>query len=136
MLHTLSLEQALSLWSDLDDAYYGKNGFGGDTAEIYIYRVLSGVPRQATEIDVTGLLGDMAREAFDKANHVLHDFLLKFADHRNVRIEVDGRELGPWLKTARYTHRVQVRVLPRHERRCSASHARDFPNCPNCGDPA
>lgn len=53
MLHRLSMEQVLSVWSDLESAYHGKNDFGGDVVEIYFYRlqpfdVLNPVPGGST----------------------------------------------------------------------------------------
>lgn len=49
-MHRLSLVQALSLWSDLDDAYYGKSGFGGEVAEIYAYRLMPYAPMVAESL--------------------------------------------------------------------------------------
>jgi len=33
------LIELLKLWGELVEAYHGKHGFGGDTAEIYAYRL-------------------------------------------------------------------------------------------------
>jgi len=38
----LSTEKILDLWSELEAAYYGRNGYGGTVAEIYAYRCVSG----------------------------------------------------------------------------------------------
>ena len=114
----LSMVQALSIWSDLSDAFYGKNGFGGDTAEIYLYRLMpSGPAAAAASLGEPGLHGDIAREAFDEANATLFSILAYFQKERDARIEVEGRKLGPWLSSARFNHRVHVRVRPRKTRR-------------------
>lgn len=113
-MHNLSMMQALSLWSQLERAYYGKNSFGGDTAEVYMYQCMAHEPavaRSNATVDSEGLFGDLVREAYDKANESLHNILQHFAKARNAQIEVDGKELGAWLKTARFTHRVHVRVI-------------------------
>lgn len=117
-MHRLSIVQALSLWSDLEAALYGKNGYGGDTAEIYIYRLLPYVAgeRHSTvsleELIRSGtIIGNGVRDDYANANASLHNLLVHFAATHDVRIEVDGKELGPWLKTALYTHRVHVKVI-------------------------
>lgn len=44
-LTTLSLLQALHVWSALEQAYHSNHPFGGDTAEIYAFRLHSHDPR-------------------------------------------------------------------------------------------
>lgn len=118
-MNNLSMIQALDLWSELEAAFYRKNGFGGDTAEIYMYRLMGYAPAVAHNppdiVERAGIVGDSAREAYDTANRSLHNLLVHFADKHEVRIEVDGKELGPWLKTARLVHRVHVKVVRRTE---------------------
>lgn len=116
-MHNLSMVQALSIWSDLESAFFGKNGFGSDTAEIYIYRAMrytpsfSGADPAKVMADV-GVGADNVREAYDNANEALCLLFQHFANTHEAYIEVDGRALGDWLKTARYTHRIHVRVTP------------------------
>ena len=43
-MHRLSIVQLLSIWSDLEAAYHRHNGFGTDTAEIYLYRLMPWSP--------------------------------------------------------------------------------------------
>jgi hypothetical protein len=113
-MHSLSMTQALSIWSDLEAAYYGKNGFGGDTAEIYIYRAMPYDPsvariEHASTVDIMD--GDGAGSTYDRANESLHALFAHFSKTHEARIEVEGRELGEWLKTARYLHRIHVKVV-------------------------
>ena len=114
-MHNLSLNQVLSLWSDLEKAYHGTHGFGGDTAEIYIYRLMPFEPAimRDPKAEEHGIIGSSAREAYERANKSLFKLLSKFAKDRDAAITVDEKELGPWLKTARNTHRVHVKVVPR-----------------------
>lgn len=51
-MQNLSMVQALSIWSELEAAYYGKNGFGGDTAEIYAYRLMPMSPSFDHRVEV------------------------------------------------------------------------------------
>jgi len=115
------MDQALSLWSDLEQAYFGKHGYGGDTAELYLYRFMPfsvAVTRYPPEkIADDGPIGTLLRNTYDTANRAMHDLLQLFAESRDARIEVEGLELGGWLRTARYQHRVHVRVTPREKRR-------------------
>lgn len=115
-MHNLSMVQALSIWSDLEAAYYGKNGFGSNTAEIYIYRAM---PYDPIVASLVGVLPESAHarniggESYDKANASLCALFSYFSKTREARIEIDGCELGEWLKTARYMHRIHVKVTPR-----------------------
>ncbi len=115
-MHDLSMTQALSIWSDLEAAYYGKNSFGGDTAEIYIYEAM---PYDPTVASLVGVLHESERarsiagESYDQANASLCSLFTHFSRTHEARIEVEDRELGDWLRTARYMHRVHVKVVPR-----------------------
>jgi hypothetical protein len=63
-----------------------------------------------------GIMGDLVRESYDNANCVMHDLFALFGKKRNALIEVEGKELGAWLKTARFHHRVHVKVTPQGKR--------------------
>lgn len=115
-MHRLSMVQALSLWSDLEAAYYGKHGFGSDTAEVYMYRLMDSNPsaeaaRRANRTD--GIFGAAHAEQVREANKALHNLLEHFAKTREAKVEIDGRELGEWLKTAMFEHRVHIKVTAR-----------------------
>lgn len=116
-MHTLSMEQALSLWTDLEQAYHKTNHYGGDTAEIYISRLMpysSLVAKGlACNSDPGELVTEETRAALDKANKALYALLEHFATTRGAIILVENRILGPWLCTARYGHRVHVKVSPK-----------------------
>lgn len=118
-ISTISMTQALDVWSDLMAALYGENKYGGDIAEIYLYRLMTFSPTLASsfeqgvierDMNNGGIRGEWLCEIVDNANTALHDLLVHFAKQHEAAIEVSGRELGEWLKTARFTHRVHVKV--------------------------
>ena len=111
-MHNLSLIQALSLWSELEQAYFNRNGYGSDTAELYLYRFMPHHPG-IDGFDKGGIFGEIAREAYADACVTLHALLAHFAETRSARIRVNGRPLGPWIKKAGFTHRVHVKVTPK-----------------------
>jgi hypothetical protein len=43
----------------------------------------------------------------------MHDLFVLFAEKRDAKIEIEGKELGEWLKKARFVHRVHVKVTPK-----------------------
>lgn len=115
-MHRLSLVQALALWTDLEAAYYGEHGYGSDTAEVYLYRFMPYSPSGVAALEGRNngpISSEVARDMVKDANEALHNLLVHYALTREAHIEVDGRELGPWLKTAGYSHRVPVKVVKR-----------------------
>ena len=102
-MKNLSMAQALSIWSELEDARHGAHGFGSDTAEIYLYRLNGGRHLHMDSDDI------------EASNTSLYNLLDHFSKERDVRIEVDGRALGEWVKTTGNRHRVHVRVVPAAE---------------------
>lgn len=120
-MHNLSMTQALSLWSDLETARLGKNGFGRDTAEIYLYRLMPYSPLlDVSKIDEPdSLTGAETRDAFIRANASLRHLLEHFGRtyEKEIRVLVEGREFGPWLARELYTHRVHVRIVSSKKKR-------------------
>jgi hypothetical protein len=120
-MHNISMTQALSLWTDLEKAYHGTNSFGGDTAEIYIYRLMPRSPlaesalNKGKEILGFGMAEQEAKEVIRRANTSLFNLLAYFqevhSDSRTfVKITLGDQELGPWLKEAGLQHRVHVQI--------------------------
>lgn len=111
----LTIAQALSVWTDLVEAEFGKNGFGGDTAEIYAYRLQPCNP--SSEGPGQGrLFEDARREQGLIASRNLYELLTHFRDSRGVDVFVgcgrfdDGKPLGEWLIEEPFNWRTQVRV--------------------------
>lgn len=117
MLH-LSTHQLLNVWNELDDAYYGKNGFGSDTAEIYAYAISEENP-SATHLGKT-----YARDQALEAAKTMREILELFAEMRQCSILVDGSpflsKIGDtitktshffWDDTAQFDHRIHIRIV-------------------------
>jgi len=106
----LPITQLLDLWSDLESARCGKNGFGSYTAELYAYRFRRHDPYllitdEATREEIEN------RIALESAQ-ILHDLLVYFADRRECRLFIDGKKLGKWVAKTPFVHRVHVEVVP------------------------
>lgn len=109
----VSMAQALGVWSDLCDAYHGKNGYGGDTAEIYMYRFMADCPTVSlSRRPLTGIAADEEALRVKAANEALHALLAHFAEERICVVLVEGQPLGAWVATAGFDHRVHVTVRP------------------------
>jgi hypothetical protein len=114
MMLNITMMQALELWTQLENARHGVNSYGGHTAEIYIYTVLPYTPAlqdKNQSLEGTGFSAERLREVYDQANESLYQLLTLFSNRHKVPIEVEDEPLGPWLKTARYVHRVHVHVM-------------------------
>ncbi len=116
-LLSFSMAQALGVWSDLCDAYHGKNGYGGDTAEIYLYRFMPDCPTvsvgRGMGKPLTGIAADEERRRVKAANGALWALLSHFAEERTCEVRVEGQPLGAWVATAGFDHRVHVTVRPK-----------------------
>lgn len=93
--------RVLRLWADLVEAQHGVHHYGGDTAEVYVYRMF---PTERPPGHVA------TAEEIRNANSELWEVCMWFAEERHVSIEVDGRELGGWLRTHPQAHRWHIRV--------------------------
>lgn len=116
-LNHVSMSQALSVWSELEAAYYGKNGYGKNVAEIYAYRLQEFCPTAAyTHNSPTSMGAEAQIEAAKKAGGALHELIRLFQEHHNCRVVVmDCRpdEVGehPDILLEGFDHRVHVKVL-------------------------
>ena len=113
-LADISLIQAVDLWTDLMEARSGDHAYGGDVAEIYVYRAMPFNPM------VTGgdRSGPAATAAYAAAGRALHSLLRLFETrtHSTVTME-DGSDVDALLGPIPETHRIHLRVSPRTESR-------------------
>lgn len=118
----MSMVQALSLWTDLEDALRGTHGFGGNVAEIYVYRFMPDQPLVARYMsEPRHRWPDFANESVQRANESFYNLLIHFAAERDaivqVKKDVGGQwmfvPVGEWLKTCGESHRFHVEVTPR-----------------------
>lgn len=100
----LPVDQALGIWFDLERALEGKNGYGGDVAEIYAYRLVP--PRHK---------GSTEEEQARVAGRNLTRLLRYFVDlHRGAEIEDadESRVIDPLAEDfPPFAHRTHLRVL-------------------------
>lgn len=123
-MHQLSTIQILQLWHQLERAFYDDNTYGGTIAEIYQYTLMRSCP----SVDAKKLRGDVpssirslteesANEAFQEANEGLYSVLAHFIkqlaisnNEPGVRILIEEREFGTWVRELGQWHRMHIKV--------------------------
>ena len=109
-MNNVSMNQALSIWSELWQAYYGNNGYGGDTAEIYAYRLMPYSPS-------FNMTGETFQESNDElrinAVNSLVALCNQFAKENDCVIEIDKCQLDKWVGMIgrEFDHRCHVKVV-------------------------
>ena len=103
----MTTDRALEVWSLLESAYYNDNSYGGNEAEIYIYMFMAHCP---VVISRNSLACQMRLDAYESANIAMYELFNKFSKHRGVKLTVEDKPLGKWIKTAGFQHRVHVKV--------------------------
>ena len=102
----LSMLQAIGIWDDLVEAYHGVNGFGGNTAEIYGYRLSERCP--SAEAGFPGSTDEGDGNATLRLKAVIRLFVERRSD---AKVVVDGI---PWKKwKGPLSHRCHVKVTKR-----------------------
>lgn len=102
----------VELWGELVEAYLGKNGYGGDVAELYAYRFASRSPAAAA-----GVKKAVYGQAI-QARRSLHALLYWFAERYPSDILIDDKPLSAdHGLVCPFEHRVHVTI--RHRRRKS-----------------
>lgn len=123
-MHRLSMVQALSLWSDFEDALRREAAYGADVAEIYVYRLMARDPQiesYRAAKNPSALGRSEYREAVEHANESFYNLLAHFAETRNAAVEIavfvggtwTWKDLGLWLREHGEDHRWHVRIRPR-----------------------
>ena len=105
-MNNISMNQALSIWDDLWQAYYGKNNYGGDEAEIYAYRLRTDEPT----LYANGFEGSKYKAAHKAATSLYH-LLVKFAAENNCTITIDNMPLIDWVESTVFDHRCHVKIF-------------------------
>ena len=109
-MDNISMNQALSIWSDLWQAYYGKHGYGGDIAEIYAYRLMPYSPTYNHE-------GETFKEGNEKiesdAAFAMRTIAWKFANDNDCLVTIDGEDVDIWrYHNPLFSHCCHVKVSP------------------------
>ena len=121
-MQNISINQALDIWSDLWQAYFGKNGFGSDMAEIYAYRLMSYNPtyHRGYHSDIvlrgTETFKKAQEEVCEQAQNSLVALLKKFAAENDCMIEVNGKTVDDWAESEVFDHRCHVKIIHKDEK--------------------
>src|SRR3990167_1642042 len=105
-----SIREFLEIWGELVEAYCGKNGFGGDTAELYAYRFMRYAPGA---VDGSTAQKEQQREAALALWYILK----MFGEMYECARYVNKRRFGAWVKQIEFDHRVHVRVVSQKRKR-------------------
>jgi len=105
----LPFDQALGVWHDLEQALAGKNGYGGDVAEIYAYRLMPPSFKRCTVEEMEAQAPVVGRNLTRVLRHFveLHEGVeIGIEEGRREFRAIDPRveELPP------FSHRVHLRV--------------------------
>lgn len=125
-LMTVNLIGLLEVWGQLVECYHGKNGYGGDVAEIYAYHLT----RYSPLVHDKTITGKRHEEA--KAENALHaanalcSIIEEFCNKYECRAEIDCVTLAEWCALCNhgrhvYDHRCHVKILKQQP--AAAAHA-------------
>lgn len=116
-LMTINIVGLLEVWGQLVEAYHGKNGYGGDLAEIYAYHLTRYNPivHVTPKSDSKLYQEQKALTALHAAN-ALCSIIEEFCDKYDSRVEIDGMAMSEWCAICNagrhtYDHRCHVKVI-------------------------
>lgn len=110
----ISIEQALEIYDELHHALDGNNGFGGDVAEIYVFRLMPYSPSYSMHSE--GKIWDEENRMLEKkAAEDFHSLCHIFVKKHEASIQIDKIDLHEWIEKIRageyrFFHRVHVKV--------------------------
>lgn len=114
----ITIRQALGIYDELINAYHNENGYGGNTAEIYIYRMMECHPTyERTWNTKDSMFNDDNIELETEAFLSLYRIIKEFIRHHDSDIEIDGMSLEESYKvfvtdkSRRFAHRVHIKVI-------------------------
>lgn len=102
----ISIQQLITLWVELEDAYNGVNGFGTYTAEIYAYTLQPYSPGYKPNSDKEYNI-ELELDALKS----LYEVLMLFKSKRDCVIYIENRKLGKWLLKERFQHRLHILIV-------------------------
>jgi hypothetical protein len=114
--YLLAADAAIGVWIDLEEALACKNGFGGDVAEIYAYRLVHDGVKSFTTKDAA-VRGKLAEIAGAHLTHIAERFTVK----RKATIALEEFVDGHWIfrpldllieSLPPFDWRVHLRVTP------------------------
>jgi len=119
----LPFDQALGVWHDLEQALAGKNGYGGDVAEIYAYRLMPPSFKRSSTVQMEAQAPVVGRNL----TRILRHFVEL---HEGVEIGIEEgrrefRAIDPHTEDhPPFSHRVHLRVS--QDKRARAVFAREL----------
>ncbi len=110
----IPIRELLAIWSELDDCLHGKNGYGGNDAQIYAYRLTRYNPTIHSHGGFPKGTDSRAKaeiESHQAAVDSLLDILSLFAEMRQCSIIIDGEPMSGWhRKNWDFSHRATIGV--------------------------
>lgn len=107
----LTTRQLIDLWCQLEDCYHGRNGYGGDTAEIYSYSLqpYSPAAHLTSPGERNGIAGEAQLKAAQIAGHNLQAVCALFEEKRDCTV-ITG--MGESIEMGEpFEHRVHITVI-------------------------
>lgn len=110
----ISIEQAIDVYDDLFQAMNGTHGFGGNEAEIYVFRLLPSNPGYERGVE-SPLFGIDNKLSEKKAAEEFHTLCHIFATKHNSDIKINNLQYNDWIskiriEEIRFHDRIIVRV--------------------------
>jgi hypothetical protein len=102
----VTINQAVNFWHELVGCYYSDNGFGGDTAEIYIHTMMEHSNSYAQKME-----GNSSEEARRNACQAMYNLCKKFEALYNCKVEfADGASIEV-LNQQPLSWRIHLKVV-------------------------
>lgn len=111
-MNNVSMNQALSIWSELWQAYYGDNSYGYDTAEIYAYRLMPYSPTYQMSNRCDESFKEQNEQVERDAAFSMRNIAYHFAKEMDCIVIIDGDDVDTWrFKNPLFSHRCHVKVI-------------------------
>lgn len=126
-LSSISIDQTLNLWSELERAFHGTGSYRHNAVEVWAYNLMPHSPPFEV-LESFDSLHDFAERMESDAMSAFYDVLTRFSRNRHADIVINGRVLGKWVKQVRDMVRWEVQVVPRDAKLRDALHGQSIKN--------
>lgn len=100
--------QLVDIWTELTKAYFGRNSYGGHTAEIYGYRI-----SQYDPCAEHGPKNGEAASTLEQTNRQALAMIVRAFEKRlDCRCTINGQRVNVWERRGNFAHRVHIVVYP------------------------
>lgn len=114
----LTPKQAMLVFGELIECYYGDHKYGGDSAEIYAYRLAIATPTVSTALSAaaahatqSGMYLNALQDFGNEAAANLGGICKLFSEAYDAEVSVNGKNVSDGVDS--FTHRVIVTVKKR-----------------------